>query len=120
MVGDFLSTMWGVGSGSEIKVDNYVAFPHSLGLLYQSITQFLGLELWRRVQGYGNGCLRSSKFYESRELVSIEEDGKFKLNIEFFRHPDEGISMEFDDGYPKIGQFSPEKWKNCLVKKSKG
>ena len=40
--GDFVSTMWGVGIDGEIKVDDYVRFPHSLGLLYLSITQFLG------------------------------------------------------------------------------
>ena len=40
--GDFISTMWGLGEKNNIEVSDYVAFPHSLGMLYQSITQFLG------------------------------------------------------------------------------
>ena len=117
--GDFLSTMWGIGSGSEIKVDNYVAFPHSLGLLYQSITQFLGF--WNYGDEYkvmGMAAYGHPNFMkEMRELISIEEDGKFKLNTEFFRHPDEGISMEFDDGYPKIGPVFTEKMEKLLGEK---
>ncbi len=40
--GDFLSTMWGIGKDKNIDVDDFVTFPHSLGMLYQSITQYLG------------------------------------------------------------------------------
>ena len=36
--GDFTSTMWGLGSGNNIKVEDSISFPHSLGMLYQSIT----------------------------------------------------------------------------------
>ena len=40
--GDFCSTMTGVGSHNKIRVLNQVNFPHSLGIFYQAITQFLG------------------------------------------------------------------------------
>ena len=40
--GDFASTAWGVGRGNELSVDGRVFFPHSLGLFYQSLTQYLG------------------------------------------------------------------------------
>ena len=41
--GDFVSTMLAVGRGSDIEVLGRVFFPHSLGLFYTAITQFLGL-----------------------------------------------------------------------------
>jgi carbamoyltransferase len=40
--GDFVSTSWGRVSGSALQVDGRVFFPHSLGLLYLAITQYLG------------------------------------------------------------------------------
>ena len=40
--GDFSSAAWGVGSGTEISIDGRVYFPHSLGIFYQALTQYLG------------------------------------------------------------------------------
>src|SRR4030095_1440722 len=40
--GDFVSTSWGRVEGSALHVDGRIFFPHSLGLLYLAITQFLG------------------------------------------------------------------------------
>src|SRR5713226_6434046 len=41
-LGDFASTMWGVGQGHRMLIDGAVAFPHSLGLFYTAVTQYLG------------------------------------------------------------------------------
>ena len=40
--GDFSSAAWGLGSLKELNVDKQVYFPHSLGIFYTAITQFLG------------------------------------------------------------------------------
>jgi carbamoyltransferase len=40
--GDFSSAAWGSASGSEISIQGGVHFPHSLGIFYQAITQYLG------------------------------------------------------------------------------
>ena len=40
--GDFVSTMWGTVEKNRIKIDDYITFPHSLGLFYQALTQYLG------------------------------------------------------------------------------
>ncbi|MDH3255946.1 MAG: carbamoyltransferase, partial [Acidobacteriota bacterium] len=40
--GDFLSAMLAVGRGNEIEILDRVHFPHSLGLFYTAITQYLG------------------------------------------------------------------------------
>ena len=40
--GDFVSTMWGYGSERGIRKYGQVSFPHSLGLYYLAITQYLG------------------------------------------------------------------------------
>src|SRR5258708_18437668 len=41
-LGDFASTMWGTGSGNRMRIDGAIAFPHSLGLYYSAVTQYLG------------------------------------------------------------------------------
>ena len=40
--GDFSSAAWGRGSESQLSVDGRVLFPHSLGIFYQALTQYLG------------------------------------------------------------------------------
>jgi carbamoyltransferase len=40
--GDFASAAWGVGRKSDIAIDGRVYFPHSLGIFYQALTQYLG------------------------------------------------------------------------------
>jgi carbamoyltransferase len=40
--GDFSSAAWGVAQGTDIKIDGRVHFPHSLGIFYQALTQYLG------------------------------------------------------------------------------
>ena len=40
--GDFASAAWGVGRGSRVEAGDKVYFPHSLGIFYQALTQYLG------------------------------------------------------------------------------
>src|SRR5258708_1466122 len=44
--GDFASTAWGVGRGNDITIHGRVHFPHSLGLFYQALTQYLGFPFY--------------------------------------------------------------------------
>ena len=86
--GDFISTMWGLGEGNKLMIEDYVTFPHSLGMLYQSITQFLGF--WNygdeyKVMGmaaYGN----QEYLNQIRELIQIKDGGKFELEPKYFQH----------------------------------
>ena len=40
--GDFASAAWGVGRGIRVEAEDKVYFPHSLGIFYQALTQYLG------------------------------------------------------------------------------
>ena len=51
---------------------------------------------------------------EIDELIKCTESGKFELNTEYFNHPDEGISMEFDGGYPVIGPVFSDQMSTLL------
>jgi carbamoyltransferase len=40
--GDFASVAWGLGRRDGIRIDGRVYFPHSLGIFYSALTQYLG------------------------------------------------------------------------------
>ncbi|MEW5855268.1 MAG: carbamoyltransferase C-terminal domain-containing protein [Myxococcota bacterium] len=103
--GDFVSTMWGVGAGNSFTVQGQVEFPHSLGILYTAVTQWLGFPKYGdegKVMGlapYGNPVHRD----RFRELIRLQDDGTFELNLKYFRHASEGVEMTWDDGSPHVG-----------------
>ncbi|HEX7997120.1 MAG TPA: carbamoyltransferase C-terminal domain-containing protein [Pyrinomonadaceae bacterium] len=109
--GDFISTMWGAGEGNSIEVLGQVEYPHSSGILYTATTQFLGFPYYGdegKVMGLAPyGEPRYMK--EFRELIRTEEGGRFRLNLDYFRHHAEGVEMTWDNGSPAIGRiFSDE------------
>jgi carbamoyltransferase len=108
--GDFASAAWGIGEGSSVRVDGRVYFPHSLGIFYQAMTQYLGFPHYGdeyKVMGLAPyGEPRHVK--EMRDIVRIRNDGSFKLNLEYFRHHRERVDYEWDKGEPVVGTlFSP-------------
>src|SRR3984893_17952254 len=109
--GDFISTMWARGEGNSIDVLGQVEYPHSIGIVYTATTQFLGFPYYGdegKVMGlapYG----QPRYIEEFREIIQTEEDGQFRLNLDYFRHHAEGVEMTWDEGSPVIGRiFSDE------------
>jgi carbamoyltransferase len=105
--GDFISTMWAHGEGNSIQVLGHVEYPHSTGIVYTATTQFLGFPHYGdegKVMGlapYG----RPRFIDEFREIIRTEENGQFRLNLDYFRHHSEGVEMTWDEGSPAIGQI---------------
>lgn len=108
--GDFVSTSMAAGRGNHLDVLERVYFPHSLGILYTAITQYLGF------MGYGDefkimglAPYGEPEFVgEIRKLVRLRKGGTFELALEYFRHWNEGVDMEWSEGYPSLGRvYSP-------------
>lgn len=103
--GDFASSAWGIGSGNDIQIDGRVYFPHSLGIFYSVITQFIGFPYFGdeyKVMGlapYGE----PKYLKEMRELVHVQSDGTFKLNLKYYRHHDEDVHYTWDNCAPEVG-----------------
>ncbi|MGH9711084.1 MAG: carbamoyltransferase family protein, partial [Candidatus Acidiferrales bacterium] len=108
-LGDFASTMWGVGEGSHIRVDGSIAFPHSLGMFYTAMTQYLGF--WKfgdeyKVMGlaaYGSPAYLN----ELRDVVRAEDPVGFRLNLRYFTHHKSGPEMTWKkaDETPVLGRL---------------
>jgi carbamoyltransferase len=108
--GDFASTAWGVGRGHELTVEGRVFFPHSLGLFYQALTQYLGFPHYGdeyKVMGlapYG----QPRHLEAMRKIVKLQPGGVFALELDYFKHHREEVSHQWADGQPTYNDlFSP-------------
>jgi carbamoyltransferase len=108
--GDFVSSMWGVARGNRIEVLGEVGFPHSLGIFYTAMTQYLGFPHYGdeyKVMGlapYGT----PSFLNEMRDIVRVG-GGRFELNLDYFTHHTVGLDMVWNGGSPTIGPVFSEK-----------
>ena len=103
--GDFVSTMAAVGRGNRLEVLDRIHFPHSLGLFYTAVTQFLGFP------GFGDEykVMGLAAYGEPRHTAEVAllapaaGDGGFRLDLRYFRHLSEGVEMTWEDGAPTLG-----------------
>jgi carbamoyltransferase len=82
-----------------------VYFPHSLGIFYTAITQWLGFPHFGdeyKVMGlapYGEPRFLN----EMRQIVRVQPDGTFRLNLKFFRHHVENVTYTWNNCAPEVG-----------------
>lgn len=98
-LGDFASTMWGSGDGSRMKIDGAIAFPHSLGLFYSAVTQYLGfLKFGDEYKVMGLAAYGEAEQLEAfRDIVRANGNG-FRLDLEYFTHHQTGPEMSWAEG----------------------
>src|SRR5215467_15748079 len=114
-LGDFASTMWGTGSGSQMKIEGAIAFPHSLGLFYSAVTQYLGFLKFGdeyKVMGLAAyGQPEQVEFF--RDIVRFENGpgrNGFRLGLDYFSHHRTGPEMSWAevDKTPTLGKLFSE------------
>ena len=105
--GDFSSSAWGICQSNQIKVDKRIFFPHSLGVFYQALTQFIGFPHYGdeyKVMGlapYGKPVFLE----KMRDIVLLNNDGTFKLNLKYFLHHNSKVEYEWSGGSPVVGSL---------------
>src|SRR5467141_2198696 len=115
-LGDFASTMWGSGSGNRMEIAGAIAFPHSLGLYYTAMTQYLGfLKFGDEYKVMGLAAYGEPERLETfRDIVRFDangDSGGFRLGLEYFVHHRIGPEMSWAeaDKTPTLGKlFSGE------------
>jgi len=107
-LGDFASSMWGAGFGRRMNFFGSVAFPHSLGLYYSAVTQYLGfLKFGDEYKVMGLGAYGDPEFLpEFREIVR-SNGARFHLGLEYFTHHRTGPEMSWAeaDKTPVLGRM---------------
>jgi carbamoyltransferase len=97
-LGDFASTMWGEGTGNRMEIRGAVAFPHSLGLFYTAVTQYLGfLKFGDEYKVMGLAAYGHPEQMEIfRQIVHFDGRSKrngFRLGLDYFTHHRTGPEM---------------------------
>lgn len=104
--GDFSSTMIGIGRGNQIEVIDQVTYPHSAGIFYTALTQYLGFPHYGdeyKVMGlapYGKPVYVD----ELRKVLRFKDNGLFELNLSYFNHTSKGVNMSWEGGSPEIAR----------------
>ena len=85
--GESTTTLLAIGRENKIKVLKRIKFPHSIGLVYNAVTEFLGFKRdsdeWK-VMGlapYG----KPAYYNEFKRLIKLKPDGSFKLDLSYFK-----------------------------------
>jgi carbamoyltransferase len=109
--GDFCSTMTALGRGSSFEVLDRVLFPHSLGIFYAALTQYLGFPKYGdegKVMGlapYGD----PEPHMEAMRAVVSPNGHLFALDLDYFTHDEEGVDMTWHEGSPQIARIYSHK-----------
>ncbi|MBI2021511.1 hypothetical protein HYS93_01360 [Candidatus Daviesbacteria bacterium] len=92
-VGESTTTSFGIGSGNDIKLLKQITFPHSLGLLYSTITAYLGFSVNNseyKVMGlsaYGDNNSKTNKYYKKlKQIIDIKSDGSYHLDMDYLNY----------------------------------
>jgi len=101
-VGEWATTTYGTGKNNKVDIFEEVSFPDSLGLLYSTITSYLGFKVNSgeyKVMGlapYGKDIYLE----QMRQLLHLEDNGQYSLNLKYF----DFLSGErmYSDELPKL------------------
>lgn len=86
--GEDCTTLQAIGDGNTLTTLDRIPYPHSLGLLYGAVTQYLGFRIdrdeWKVMGLAAYGDAESSSYKRMRELVELGEDGRIALDLNYF------------------------------------
>lgn len=103
-VGEWATTTYGMAQGKSIKIFEQVDFPDSLGLLYSTITSYLGFKVnggEYKVMGlapYGAPTYMDQLW----KLIELKEKGQYRMNMKYFDYINGG-RMFSDELFSLLG-----------------
>ncbi|HLD34077.1 MAG TPA: carbamoyltransferase [Candidatus Nanoarchaeia archaeon] len=92
-VGEWTTTAYGIGESNSLKLHKEIRFPHSLGLLYSTITAYLGFSVNNseyKVMGlapYGTMDREKNPHYKKlKQVIDIKDDGSYHMIMDYFAY----------------------------------
>ncbi len=94
--GDFATSMVARCEGNKLEIVRRNLWPHSLGVLYTAVCQFIGFDRFgEEYKVMGLAAYGSPRFIrQMRELVRWTKRDGIRLNLEYFRHHQEAQGLE--------------------------
>ncbi|MBV9463721.1 MAG: carbamoyltransferase, partial [Verrucomicrobiae bacterium] len=105
--GDYSSTLLAEGLDVRLRELGRVTFPHSLGVVYTAISQYLGFPHY----GDEGKVMALAAFGQPvhldafRGIVLDAPNQLFELDLNCFTHASEGVAMTWAGGSPEIGRL---------------
>ena len=97
--GDFVSAMFCRCEGNQIEILDRVFLPHSLGVFYTAICQFIGYDHYgdegkvMALAAYGRNVYQR----EMAQLIRATEGGRYELDLSYFTHHCRTQEIQIDD-----------------------
>ena len=122
-VGEWATTSTWIGKGSKINPLWEISFPHSLGIFYQSLTQYLGFKSYGdEYKLMGLSSYGKPKYLNEISKLIFKTPKGFKLNLKYFVHHKKKIFHVNEKGqfiYKNLYSFCKSKNKSLLYFKEK-
>ena len=85
-VGEWTTTAIGYGKENEIRLLKEVKFPHSIGLLYSTVTAHLGFSVNNSEYKIMSLAAYGTPLYYDKfmKIVDLKEDGSYMLDMDYF------------------------------------
>jgi carbamoyltransferase len=108
--GDMVSAMWGVGRDTNVQIQGEVGFPHSLGVFYTAFTQYLGFPKYGdEYKVMGLASYGEPEYLDTARDVVRSNGLGYELDLAYFRHHLDGVSMTWRSGPPELGPLWGER-----------
>ena len=112
--GDFVSLRTGIGRGREIELLDRTEFPHSLGLFYTMVTQFLGFSKYGdESKVMGLSTFGEPEHKEALGTIIGRSNGQLRLNLKYF-HQESGIGTSWSEHTPDISNLYNDNLEHLL------
>jgi carbamoyltransferase len=101
--GDFCSTVAYKVENNNFKILKKIFYPHSLGIFYQSMTQFLGFNDYGDEYKFMGLASFGKPVYLDKvyKIISrFDEKNFFKLNLDLFSFHKNNLNFNFENNYP--------------------
>lgn len=92
-VGEWTTTSYGYGKENNINLMREIKFPHSIGLLYSTITAYLGFSVNNseyKVMGlapYGDMNRKTNPYYAKLlKIIDLKDDGSYRFDMSYFKY----------------------------------
>ena len=96
--GDFVTIAIAKCMNKEIKIIKKIYFPHSLGIFYQSMTQFLGYRNFGdEYKIMGLAAYGKPIYFDKLKKIFYEGKNFFKLNLDFFNDVSNSSVYDFNN-----------------------
>ena len=94
-VGEWATSSYGVGRGTDLELLAELHYPHSLGMLYSAFTYYTGFKVNSgEYKVMGLAPYGTPRFVDVilEKLVRLKDDGSFKLDMDYFNYV-HGLTM---------------------------